>query len=80
MPVMLEVLYRLPRNPALEEDMRRLVAPFGGEVDYVEEVSIPGTCENVTVTLVFESRALGEEAERALHNAGFHTEGVCDYN
>ena len=78
MSVMFEVYYQAPANPEREATLNRLVAEFGGQLDYREEPDPHGP-DSVCLTYEFDDWSAAEAAARAVRAKGEHVEGPTDY-
>ncbi len=78
MSVMFEVYYAAPVNPEREAVLNRLVAEYGGQLDFREEPKPPGP-DSVCLTYEFGDWSTAEAAALAMRERGEHVEGPTDY-
>ena len=77
--VMLEVLYRSPRDSKREANIESMLAAFGGNLTYREEPVKPEDNQTVCLTYEFSQRQSAELAASKLREVGEHVQGPMDY-
>jgi hypothetical protein len=79
MSIMLEVLYRAPRDAEKETRIARILEEFNGHLTHKEEPADDGLSDTVCLTFEFAERHSALAAANRLRMHGEHVEGPMDY-